>query len=58
VERIVQATGTTMVFVTHQLDEAVRLGDRVVLIGARPGRCVGDVPVDLPRPRRTGDVGP
>ena len=57
VERIVQATGTTMVFVTHQIDEAVRLGDRVVLIGARPGRVLGDVPVDLPRPRRTGDAG-
>jgi NitT/TauT family transport system ATP-binding protein len=38
VERIVRASGTTMVFVTHQIDEAVRLGDRVVLIGARPRR--------------------
>ena len=57
VERIVRATGTTMVFVTHQIDEAVRLGDRVVLIGARPGRVLGDVPIDLPRPRRTGDPG-
>ncbi|MDB5216944.1 MAG: hypothetical protein JWO86_4871 [Myxococcaceae bacterium] len=57
VERIVRATGTTMVFVTHQIDEAVRLGDRVVLIGARPGKVLGDVPIDLQRPRRTGDVG-
>ena len=59
VERIVRATGTTMVFVTHQIDEAVRLGDRVLLIGARPGRVLGDVPVDLLRPRRRGpgDVG-
>lgn len=57
VERIVRATGTTMVFVTHQIDEAVRLGDRVVLIGARPGKVLADVAVDLPRPRRTGDVG-
>jgi len=56
VERIVRATGATMVFVTHQIDEAVRLGDRVVLIGARPGRVLGDVRVDLPRPRRAGDV--
>ena len=56
VERIVRATGATMVFVTHQIDEAVRLGDRVVLIGARPGRVLGDVHVDLPRPRRAGDV--
>ena len=57
VERIVRSTGTTMVFVTHQIDEAVRLGDRVVLIGARPGRVLGDVAIDLPRPRRTGDPG-
>ncbi|MBX3229979.1 MAG: ABC transporter ATP-binding protein [Labilithrix sp.] len=51
VERLVGASRTTMVFVTHQIDEAVRLGDRVVLIGARPGRIVGEVHVDLPRPR-------
>ena len=57
VERIVRAAGTTMVFVTHQIDEAVRLGDRVVLIGARPGKVLGDIPIDLPHPRRAGDVG-
>lgn len=56
VERIVRASRTTMVFVTHQIDEAVRLGDRVVLVGARPGRIVGEIHVDLARPRRTGDV--
>jgi NitT/TauT family transport system ATP-binding protein len=56
VERIVRATGATMVFVTHQIDEAVRLGDRVVLIGARPGKVLGDIHVDLPRPRRAGDA--
>lgn len=52
VERIVRASRTTMVFVTHAIDEAVRLGDRVVLIGARPGRVIGEVHVDLARPRR------
>src|SRR4029078_3155717 len=52
VERIVRAARTTMVFVTHQIEEAVRLGDRVLLIGARPGRVLGEVHVDLPRPRR------
>lgn len=51
VERLVGASRTTMVFVTHQIDEAVRLGDRVVLVGARPGRIIGEVFVDLPRPR-------
>jgi NitT/TauT family transport system ATP-binding protein len=56
VERIVRGSRTTMVFVTHQIEEAVRLGDRVVLIGARPGRVLGEVHVDLPRPRRAGSV--
>ena len=57
VERIVRKSLTTMVFVTHQIEEAVRLGDRVVLIGTRPGRVLGEVPIDLPRPRRVGDAG-
>jgi NitT/TauT family transport system ATP-binding protein len=56
VERIVRASRTTMLFVTHQIEEAVRLGDRVVLVGTRPGRIIGDVPIDLPRPRRAGDL--
>lgn len=57
VERIVRASRTTMVFVTHAIDEAVRLGDRVVLIGTRPGRVIGEVHVDLPRPRRAAFGG-
>jgi NitT/TauT family transport system ATP-binding protein len=56
VERLVRSSRTTMVFVTHQIDEAVRLGDRVVLIGSRPGRVLGEVHVDLPRPRRVNDM--
>jgi len=52
VERLVRVSRTTMVFVTHAIDEAVRLGDRVVLVGARPGRVIGEVHVDLSRPRR------
>jgi NitT/TauT family transport system ATP-binding protein len=39
-------------FVTHDVREAVRLGDRVVLLSSRPGRVIGDYPVDLDRPRR------
>jgi NitT/TauT family transport system ATP-binding protein len=57
VERIVNASRTTMVFVTHSIEEALRLGDRVLLIGARPGRVIGEVKVDLPRPRRVAGEG-
>lgn len=56
VERIVGAARTTMVFVTHQIDEAVRLADRVVLVGARPGRVIGEIQVALPRPRPQADA--
>lgn len=41
----------TMVLVTHDVDEAVYLGDRVVIMSPRPGRIRDLVPVDLPRPR-------
>jgi NitT/TauT family transport system ATP-binding protein len=57
VERIVRASRTTMVFVTHSIEEAVRLGDRVVLIGARPGRVIGEIHIDLARPRRSAQDG-
>jgi len=43
--------GLTVLFVTHEVREAVRLGDRVVLLSSRPGRVIGDFKVDLDRPR-------
>jgi NitT/TauT family transport system ATP-binding protein len=45
------ASRKTVVFVTHDLAEAVALSDRVIVMSARPGRILGDVPIDLPRPR-------
>lgn len=55
-ERIVTETGQTVVFITHSIDEAIALGDRVVVISHRPGRIKEIVPIDLPRPRFETDV--
>jgi NitT/TauT family transport system ATP-binding protein len=41
----------TAVFITHDLAEAVALSDRVIVMSARPGRIIADVPIPLPRPR-------
>jgi NitT/TauT family transport system ATP-binding protein len=49
--RIWEARGSTIVFVTHSIAEAVFLSTRVVVMSPRPGRIAGIVPVDLPQPR-------
>jgi NitT/TauT family transport system ATP-binding protein len=54
-ERIWSETGRTIIFVTHNVREAVRLGDRVILLTFRPGRVKSEFPVDLPRPRSLED---
>lgn len=51
-ERIWRERGLTVLFVTHNVREAVRLGDRVVLLSSRPGRVLHEYDVDLERPRR------
>jgi NitT/TauT family transport system ATP-binding protein len=50
-ERIWAETGRTIIFVTHNVREAVRLGDRVALMTFRPGRVKQEFPISLPRPR-------
>jgi NitT/TauT family transport system ATP-binding protein len=54
-EQIWQATGRTILFVTHNVREAARLGDRIVLLTSRPGRVAEEFAVDIPRPRRIED---
>ncbi|WP_309226649.1 MULTISPECIES: ABC transporter ATP-binding protein [unclassified Mycolicibacterium] len=50
-ERIVEKRGLTVIFVTHNVREAARLADRVIVLGARPGRIVHTFPVATARPR-------
>jgi NitT/TauT family transport system ATP-binding protein len=54
--RLWQETGATFVFVTHDLQEAITLADRVVVISKRPGRPKLVADIDLPRPRDVIDV--
>lgn len=55
-ERFVATTHQTVVFITHSIDEAITLADRVVVISYRPGQIKEVVDVNLPRPRFDYDV--
>ena len=50
-EKIIAETGQTVVFITHSIDEALTLADRVVMVSNRPGRVKEIIDVDLPRSR-------
>src|SRR5207248_4817408 len=54
--RLWKARGTTMLLVTHDIDEAIYMSDRIVIMTPRPGRVERVITVDLPRPRlRNGE---
>jgi NitT/TauT family transport system ATP-binding protein len=50
-EKIIAKTRQTVVFITHSIDEAITLGDRIVVVSNRPGTIKKIIDVDLPRPR-------
>ncbi len=50
--RILESEKKTLIFVTHSIDEAILLGDRIVIMSRRPGRIREILPVEIPRPRK------
>ncbi|MBV9234649.1 MAG: ABC transporter ATP-binding protein [Xanthobacteraceae bacterium] len=54
--RVWQAERPTVIMVTHDIDEAVYLGDRVIVMSSRPGRIKKSIDIDLERPRRRDDL--
>lgn len=56
IQEICKSIGKTIVFVTHSVEEAILLGDRIVVMGSNPGRVKQILPVDIQRPRRLDDL--
>lgn len=54
--RVWEETRKTVIFITHSIDEALVLGDRVIVMTAHPGRVKADVPVSFERPRRVYEL--
>ena len=50
--RLLETENKTMIFVTHSIDEAIVLGDRIVVMSRQPGRIQKILPVVIPRPRK------
>jgi len=49
--RVWEDNKVTVLFVTHDVDEAIFLADRVIVLASRPGKVKQDIPIDLERPR-------
>jgi NitT/TauT family transport system ATP-binding protein len=54
--QIVAKTRQTIIFITHSVDEAITLGDRLVVVSSRPGRIKEIIPVTIPRPRSGREI--
>jgi NitT/TauT family transport system ATP-binding protein len=55
--RMHEELGKTTILVTHSIPEAVLMSDRIIALGANPGRVLADIRVDLPRPRSAALIG-
>ena len=51
-----EETGKTVLFITHSIDEALLLSDRILLMSSQPGEIIEEVTVGLPRPRKVEDI--
>ncbi|MHA6260922.1 ABC transporter ATP-binding protein [Sporosarcina sp. CAU 1771] len=49
-------TGKTVLFITHSIDEALLLSDRILLMSSQPGRIIQEIDVDMPHPRKMEDI--
>ena len=49
-------TGKTILFITHSIDEALLLSDRILLMSSQPGKIIQEIKVDMPRPRKIEDI--
>ena len=54
--RLWQERQHTVVYITHDIEEAIFLGDRVLVMSGRPGRMLADIPIEIPRPRERNQL--
>lgn len=54
--KILQKINKTLIFVTHSIVEAVYISDRVIIFSQKPSRIIGDIKINIPRPRKISDI--